>query len=229
MKHSILFLLCVLPVAESWAQGETEVQFQNAVPQLDVQEEAQAMTYDATEALPPVGSVAVDEPVMLTIDAPMLWSSPYGGGTWDLHSGFNASVEAGVMCGFGKNNPFRGAAFFTSIDGLYAFPVNDRLTLAAGLGYTRYTGWGQSQSALDIFGLANYRFNERLDATLFMSHSFGPLGGNYRSGMHSPYIPGISNACTVVGGELGIKVNESVRFGVGLSVVREEGPQHPLH
>ncbi len=228
MKHGFLLLLCLLPIAVSRAQGEAEAALQSLTPQFEVQETAPVIN-DATEALPLVGDVATEEPPMLIVDAPMLLSSPYGGGTWDLHSGFNASIDAGVMCGFGKNNPFRGAAFFTSIEGLYAFPVNDKLTLAAGLGYTRYTGWGQSQSALDIFGLANYRFNERLDATLFMSHSFGPLGVNYVGGMRSPYIPGISNACTVVGGELGIKVNESVRFGVGVSVVREEGPQRPLH
>ncbi len=209
MKQCIALLFLLLPSTVALAQSETEVQFQTEVPLPDAEEVTPTTTF--------------------TIDAPTLLPSPYGAGSWDIHSGFNANIEAGVMCGFGKNNPFRGAAFFTGIDGLYAFPVNDKLTLAAGLGYTRYTGWGQSQSALDIFGLANYRFNDRFDASLFVSHSFGPLGGKYNGGMRSPYIPGISNACTVVGGEFGIKVNESVRFGVGVSVVREEGPSHPFH
>ncbi len=170
--------------------------------------------------------VQLRAPMSLTFDAPiMMLPSPWSGGVWDLHTGFNASVGAGVMCGFGRNNPYRGAAFFTNVEGLYALPVNDRLTVAAGLGYTRYTGWGQSQSALDLFGLANYRFNERLDATVFLSHSFGPTGGNIYNGMRSPYIPGISNACTTVGAEFGVKVNDAVRFGVGVSVVREEAPR----
>ncbi len=192
--------------------------------EVDSQETASVSFAPAGATLP--SDPVVDTPMSLAFGYPVALYSPLGAGFWDIHQGFNASVSAGVTCGFGRNNPYRGAAFFTSLEGLYAFPVNDKLTLAAGLGYTRYTGWGQGQSSLDLFGLANYRFNEKFDASVFFSHGFGPLGGGDRLGMRAPYVPGISSACTTVGAEFGIKVGDAVRVGVGVSVTKEEGPRY---
>lgn len=144
------------------------------------------------------------------------------GGLWDIHKGLNASVEMGVSVGFGKHNPWRGAHFFSSLSALYAYPVNDRLTLAAGVGYTHFTGWGGGSGSLGVFALANYRINERLDLTGFVSHDFGELSNSRMT--VGPYIPGYTSPTTTVGAELGIKVGENTKFNVGVSVSKEQKP-----
>ncbi|MCD7721069.1 MAG: hypothetical protein LUI09_02445 [Prevotellaceae bacterium] len=212
MKRWIFLLVCLPIGAASFAQNEREASL------ADTLEEATLPRFAPFPLKP--NNIAADSLVYPPLT--MTFNSPWGAGLWGIHEGFNASLSAGVACGFGRNNPYRRAAFFTSLEGLYVLPVNDRLTLAAGLGYTRYTGWGESQSALDIFGLANYRFTDRLDATLFLSHSFSPT--NTR-GLRTPYIPSISGNCTTVGAEFGVRVNDAVRIGVGVSVTREEVPQ----
>ncbi len=218
MRWSIFMLLCLFRAAVATAQTEV------VTTPIEGDGEPFAPAVAAASAVSADTSLAVRPPVVpllsISPDQRVTFATP--GGWWDVHDGFNANISAGVMCGFGHNNPYRGAAFFTSVEGLYAVPVTDRLTVAGGLGYTRYTGWGQSQGTLDIFGMANYRFNERLDATLFASHSFGPMGS--RAGRYSPYIPTISSACTTVGAEFGVRVNNIMRLSVGLSVTREEAP-----
>ncbi len=224
MKHCLCLLWCLSLGALAW--GQSEVAPAVAVPATGVDAmELAPVSYEAT-GVPLPDSVPLRLRAPLAFDAPVAFPSQCG--WWDVHKGFNASVGAGVMCDFGKGNPYRGAAFFTSLEGLYALPVNDRLTVAAGMGYTRYTGWGQSQGALDLFGLASYRISARLEATVFVSHNFGPLGGGAHNALRTPYIPGISNACTTVGAEFGIKLNDVVRVGVGVSVVREETPHHGI-
>jgi len=153
--------------------------------------------------------------------------SPWGLNAIDVHRGFNASLSAGVMASFGHRNPYRGAAFFTDVTALYALPLGSRWTLAAGSNYTRYMGWGSSQSSVELFGLANCRINPRLDATVFLSHGFGPLEGGRRATCRTPYVPAVSGPCTTVGADLGIKVNENVKFNVGLSFTHEERPFGP--
>lgn len=208
-------LFCLFRVAVAMAQTEVET-----TPVEDDGKHIASVVAPASADTSLAVRPSVVPPLSISPEQRMTFTTP--GGWWDVHEGLNANISAGVVCGFGHSNPYRGAAFFTSVEWLYALPVTDRLTLAGGLGYTRYTGWGQSQGALDIFGMANYRFNERFDATLFASHSFGPMGS--RAGKYSPYIPTISSACTTVGAEFGVQVNNIMRLSVGLSVTREEAP-----
>ena len=156
---------------------------------------------------------------------------PAFGGLWNIHERLNASVDMGVSVGFGKNNPWRGAHFFTDIAALYAHPINDRLTLAAGMDYCHFTGLGNGHSSLGVFGLANYRINDRLDITGFLSHDFGPLSPSDRFSTRVPYVPGMMGPSTTIGADLGVKVGENAKFNIGLSFTREQdGPpfmQHP--
>ncbi len=145
--------------------------------------------------------------------------SPFYGGLWNIHQGFNASVDMGVSVGFGKNNPWRGAHFFTSLTALYAHPVNGRLTLAAGAEYTRFTGWGGGRGSLGVFALANYRLNERLDVTGFVSHELGQLSVHRLP--TDPIIPGYTQPTTTIGADLGIKVGENTKLNLGVSISRE--------
>lgn len=142
---------------------------------------------------------------------------------WDVHEGLNASVNMGVSVGFGKHNPWRGAHFFTDIAALYAHPINDRLTLAVGGNYCTFTGWGRGHSSVGLFGLANYRINERLDVTGFVEHDFGQLTRVHP--FTSPMPPFFNGPSTTVGADLGIKVGEKTKINLGVSFTREQsGP-----
>jgi len=146
----------------------------------------------------------------------------FGGPTlWNLHEGFNASVDMGVSVGFGKNNPWKGAAFFTNVAGLYAHQFNDRLTVAGGLYLSHYNGWGQGQNAVGLFGLVNYQINNRLDVTGYLAHHFGSFGG-YHNDFSTPLLPGFANPSTTIGADLGIRLSEKAKLSIGVSVTREE-------
>lgn len=166
-----------------------------------------------------------------------LWlpMAPLGGlSFWNLHEGFNASIDMGVSVGFGKNNPWRGAAFFTNVAGLYAHQVNDRLTLAGGLYLSHLDGWGQHPNALGLFGLANYRINDRLDITGYAAHDFGIMGisrsqlwGNPMQ-VCNPLLPGYGVPSTTVGADLGIRLGDNAKLNLGVSFTREQ-EERPLY
>lgn len=187
------------------------------------------MTQDTTMVTMPRWARLHGEDTLFSIDAPYRFhlTSPWIGypfGPWsmDVHRGFNASLDAGVMVGFGRNNPMRGGAFFTNLTALYALPLrNDRWTLAVGGNYGHYTGWGERQHQFSLFGMANYRINDRLDLTGFISHDFGALGGEDRG---LPRVPGFADRRTTVGADLGVKVNEHAKVNIGVSFTREEHP-----
>lgn len=157
-----------------------------------------------------------------TFSVPVWRPGVYGPGfmnVWDVHEGFNASVDMGVSVGFGKRNPWRGAHFFTNVTGLYAHPVNDRLTLAAGMDYSYFSGWGRGLNSIGLFGLANYRINEKLDVTGFVSHDFGQLSPVRP--LESPMMP-FAGPSTTVGADLGIKLGENTKINLGISFTREQ-------
>lgn len=151
---------------------------------------------------------------------PFGFYAPFGlGSLWDIHEGFNASVDMGVSVGLGRHNPWRGAHFFTDITGLYAFPVARDWTLALGASYLRYTGWGKGQGEVSLFALANYRINDRLDLTGYLSHDTGQL--DRFNPCHTPYLPGFTGPSTTLGMDFGIKVGSSAKVTLGVSVTRE--------
>jgi len=153
------------------------------------------------------------------------FGSPFYGPFGMIHNGLNASLTAGVSVGFGKHNPWKGAMFFTGASALYAVPLSDRWTVGIGADYMHYSGLGMNLNTLGLFGMANYRINERLDFTGFLSHDFGVLGDGRQQMMNRmPYMPGFTNPCTTIGGELGIKVGESTKISVGVSFTKEENP-----
>ena len=61
-------------------------------------------------------------------------ASYYGGywGLWELHEGFNASLDMSVSASFGKNR-FPGVGFGTGISAMYVRSLTDRLVLSVVL------------------------------------------------------------------------------------------------
>lgn len=152
---------------------------------------------------------------------PMRMSTPWMGpswGMWNLHQGMNGQLSAGVNVGFGKNNPWRGASFFTSMAGLYALPVskNGRWTGAVGGYYTNYRLYGQQVNSVGLMGLVDYQINDKMSATGFVMHDFGLVGNH--GPLASPLMMGLENPSTTFGAALNMKLSEKVNMSVGVSV-----------
>ena len=146
----------------------------------------------------------------------------YGLGGWDLHQGLNAQVGAGVRVGWGRNNPWRGASFFTDIAAMYCMPLSKDGKWSAAVGgyFSNYRLWGRQVNSVGVCGLVDYRFNERVDLSGFVMHDFGVIGGHAAG---SPLLPFLEQPRTTVGAQLGINVGEKARVEIGLSFTRQNG------
>lgn len=218
--YKILVLFCTVLPLKTWAQEDDNVLLADSLSGSSVPSGLEDVSVTSVWHSPYYGIYPsfLMCPSMIPVVRPCLMS-PFYGSLWEIHKGFNASVDMGVSVGFGKNNPWRGAHFFTSLAALYAHPVNDRLTLAAGAEYTRFTGWGGGRGSLGVFALANYRINERLDVTGFVSHDLGQLSAHRIP--TDPVIPGYTQPTTTIGADLGIKVGENTKINLGVSISRE--------
>lgn len=162
------------------------------------------------------------KPTLFSLVAP--WRT-FGYSNWDIHRGFNASIDMGVMVGFGHYNPFKGGSFFHNISGVYAQPIGKRWTLAAGAELERYRLFSKYVNNLTVEGLASYRLNEKMSLTGFASHTFGKgLTPNNYSMIVLPYL--MDNR-TTVGADFGMKVNNNFSFHVGVSVSHGDMPMPP--
>ncbi len=137
-------------------------------------------------------------------------------GTWDLHQGLNANIEMGVRVGWGKNNPWRGASFFSNLSGMYVMPLSKDGRWNAGLGgyYSNFRMWGDRKNTLGLMGFVDYQINDRLNAGFFATHDFGLVGD--KTAPFSP-MPWLDSPATTIGANMGIKVSESVRLNVSMS------------
>lgn len=151
------------------------------------------------------------KPTLFSISSP--WRN-FGYSHWDIHQGFNASLDMGVMVGFGKYNPFKGASFFQNISGLYALPIGKRWTLAAGGELERYRIFNKYVNNLTVEGMAAYRLNERMTLTGFASHTFGKGGSPF----YYPTMPYLMDNRTTFGADFGMKVTENFSFHVAVSM-----------
>lgn len=138
------------------------------------------------------------------------WNSafPMWGATnyWDVHEGLNGQIGAGVMFGFGKNNPFKGASFFNDVSLLYAKSLGERWTLAVGGTMSRFRMWDETMLTGSATVLANYKFNEHLNAT---------LSASYHDTLNDkPYLP-LMDKCAEIGADINYKFNNGVTVGIG--------------
>ena len=179
-------------------------------------------------------------PLPITLIAPTYW----GMAPLSLHQGLNADVGLGVRVGLGKNNPWKGASFFTTLTALYAMPLSKdgRWTAAVGGYYDNYRLWNSRVNQLGVMGLVDYRLNERLNLSAFLMHDFGLEDGAFSMRGHRspsllcmnpcyPYMT-LGAPVTTVGANLGIKLSESAAISIGVSVSRQQNPlryEHNTH
>lgn len=139
-------------------------------------------------------------------------TSPFGWGMpWDLHEGMNVQIDLGVMVGFGKNNPFHGASFFTDLSLAYAKSIGTHWTLVAGGTLSRFRFLDKNVFAGNAFTMANYKFNDHWSASVFASYNKMPEGT-------SIYCYGPLNEQSIrIGGEVTYKFNEKTSVSLGVS------------
>lgn len=155
-------------------------------------------------------------------------TSPFNWGNfWDLHEGLNAQIGAGVMVGFGKYNPFKGASFFTDVSMAYAKQLDSHWSVALGGTLSHFKMWNKNEWAGDLFGIANYKFDEHWSASIYASYNHMPLG----MGIHGLYAPFdmtyFNQNFARIGGEVTYRFNNNYSISVGISSDIPVGEQRP--
>ena len=129
-----------------------------------------ALSAKAQETLVPDSTLHLPELNSLgQMHAISRWPGSYGlmgYQNWDLHKGMNLSLGASVFTGFGKYAP-SGAGFAQNASGMYAWPINDKLSFAAGVYLLNATWGGLNLRDTGLSGVLSYRFNERWEGYLY--------------------------------------------------------------
>lgn len=160
--------------------------------------------------------------------SPLLWGTPL-----DLHDGFNAQIGLGVIAGFGKNNPFKGASFYTDITLAYAKQLDNHWSVALGGTLSRFKMWNENVWSGNLFAVGNYKFNEHWSASIYGSYNHIPEGMGYID-MYGPMNwARLNENCARIGGEVTYKFNENFAVSIGASTdiytdnPRPWKPHHP--
>lgn len=206
--------------------AETSHGAQNAVLSSEAKEAVKPETkQDSIRYMPRIPRYMIFHPTIFTSYMPI---GPFGwNALWDLHEGFNTQIGMGVMVGFGKHNPFKGASFYTDISLAYAKQLDEHWSVALGGGLSRFKMWNKNEWAGNVFALANYKFDEHWSASMYGSLNRMPEGfGMYNYDM-------FNDQCARIGGEVTYKFNEKFSVSVGVSTdipTGNEGhPWKPMH
>lgn len=135
-------------------------------------------------------------------------ASYYGGywGLWELHEGFNASLDMSVSASFGKNR-FPGVGFGTGISAMYVRSLTDRLVLSVGGFYDRLSWNGLNENRFGINLLAGYQLTDRVSLYAYGSKAFFPMQGRQP---WIPPMPWMNNFSSRFGGMVHFKVSDAV-------------------
>lgn len=129
-----------------------------------------ALSAKAQETLVPDSTLHLPELNSLgQMHAISRWPGSYGlmgYQNWDLHKGMNLSLGASVFAGFGKYAP-SGAGFAQNASGMYAWPINDKLSFAAGVYLLNATWGGLNLRDTGLSGVLSYKFNEHWEGYLY--------------------------------------------------------------
>ena len=158
---------------------------------------------------------AYGRPYLFSMGMPL---TPFGwGGMWDVHEGLNAEVGMGVMVGFGKNNPFKGASFFSNVSLLYAKPVSKHWSVALGGTLSQFRMWNKNEFAGNVFALGNYKFDEHWSASIYGSYNHMPGGMAWMDFYSTPDMMNFNENFARFGAEVTYKFNEKCAISVGVS------------
>lgn len=142
----------------------------------------------------------------------MYGMSPYGYMDWGLHKGFNASLGMSVTFSPGQWAP-SGVGFGQNAAFMYAVPITDRLSVAAGI-YASHFDWGfVNYKNVGFAGVAAFKVNDRISVYAYGNKSFMPK----RS---LSYYPLPNFAPDRVGGMVNFKLGESSSISFGVEGIR---------
>ena len=97
----------------------------------------------------------------------------YNFATWELHKGFNASIGLNMTFSPSKWAP-SGVGFGQDFAFMYAVPVSNRLSVAAGL-YATNMDWGFLRYRnVGFAGVAAYRLTDKISIYAYGNKSFMP-------------------------------------------------------
>ncbi|MBW9200511.1 hypothetical protein EVD32_11660 [Bacteroidales bacterium SW299] len=161
-------------------------------------------------------SVPLKAPVLSagTVPFSMYGITPfdYAYTAWELHKGFNASVGLNVTFSPSRYAP-SGAGFGQNAAFMYAVPVTDRLSVAAGI-YANNFNWGFiDYRNVGFAAVAAFKVNERVSLYAYGNKSFMPK----RSALYYP-LPDF--APDRLGGMVNFKLGESSSISFGVEGVR---------
>ena len=97
------------------------------------------------------------------------WYHPMWGGfgSWNLHEGLNVSLGLSVFSTFGSGGTWSGAGFGQNVAMLYAKPLTDRLSIAAG-GYLSNATWAHDTfREAGLTAVLGYQFDEHWSGYLY--------------------------------------------------------------
>lgn len=161
-------------------------------------------------------SVPLKAPVLSagTVPFSMYGMTPfdYAYTAWELHKGFNASVGLNVTFSPSRYAP-SGAGFGQNAAFMYAVPVTDRLSVAAGI-YANNFNWGFiDYRNVGFAAVAAFKVNERVSLYAYGNKSFMPK----RSALYYP-LPDF--APDRLGGMVNFKLGESSSISFGVEGIR---------
>lgn len=152
-----------------------------------------------------------------------LWAITPTYDLWPLHEGMNVSLSAYVTAAFGRHAP-SGAGFGQNIGMMYALPIGQHLSIAAGGYLNNFTWGGASYRDVGISGMLSYRFNNHWEAAIYGNKS---LANRYSSPLYR-----MSPAAWALPYDFGDRIgasltyNVSPSFSVQLSVERVSLPKN---
>lgn len=214
MRRFCLFLtsLCLLPFAAD-AQRDDPFPAVQAASGAGLPADSLAATgaESAVADLPPFSLAAPG------FDGCAPWSVPYGG-AWRLHEGLNAQFSLGVTAALGRHAP-RGAGFSQGAAFVYAVPLTQRLSVAAGV-YAAHMDWGAfRQTEAGVAALVAYRVNPAVSLYGYVSKSFFPRDG-LRGGPFPLFLPSGGDR---VGAMAEFKIGNHAAIQVGVECASEPG------
>lgn len=204
----LLAILCLPPVAAS---------AQETLPYVTSTEEPVIAPVEADSI-----GVAVEAPAIeVNMPAPfgMYGITPfsYSYATWELHPGFNASIGLSITFSPNKYAP-SGVGFGQDFAFMYAMPVNDRFSVAAGL-YATHLDWGVlNYRNVGFAAVAAYRLTDRISLYAYGNKSFIP---HHTTGWYP--LPGYTP--DRFGGMVNFKIGESSSISIGVEGWKNGSPR----
>lgn len=162
----------------------------------------------------PISNISIYSPFSMYGISPF----SYNYANWELHKGFNASIGMNVTFSPSKYAP-SGVGFGQDVAFMYALPVNNRLSVAAGL-YATNMNWGFiNYRNIGIAGVAAFKLNDKITLYGYGNKSLMPQ----RSPMYYP-LPNF--APDKFGGMINFKIGESSSISFGVEGIKGYGPYY---